>query len=53
MKQNIILEHNYPFDHIHDDVCNFNGCEDCSQGYSGLLNSGKIKTEEWKKGEDV
>lgn len=49
VKQNIILEHNYSIGHIHDDVCNFNGCEDCCPGYSRLLNSEKIETEEWKK----
>lgn len=53
VKQNIILEHNYSIGHIHDDVCNFNGCEDCCPGYSRLLNSKKIKTEEWKEGRRV
>lgn len=50
VQQNIILEHNYPIGHIHDDVCNLNGCEDCCPGFSRLLDSRKIETEEWKEG---
>lgn len=53
VKQNIIVEHNYSIGHIHDDVCNFNGCEDCCPGYTRLLNSKKIETEEWKEGRRV
>lgn len=53
VKQNNFLEHKYSIGHIDDDVCNFNGCEDCCPGYWRLLNSKKIQTEEWKKGRRV
>lgn len=44
------MEYNYFIGYIYDDVCNFNGCEDCCLGYIRLLNLKKIEIEEWKEG---
>lgn len=47
------MEYNYFIGYIYDDLCNFNGCEDCCLGYIRLLNSKKIEIEEWKEGRRV